>query len=185
MNNLNNKLQIIEKYKQKVVPALMKEFNIKNLLAVPKIDKIVLNVGLGEALSNKAAIENVSKQLSIISGQKPKVTVAKRSISTFKLRSGMPIGLKVTLRGERMFSFFTKLVTIVLPRVRDFRGVSVKSFDGKGNYSLGFSEQTIFPEINFEQIDKIRGLEITIVTNAKNNKHAHRLLELMGVPFAR
>lgn len=185
MNKLNNKLPIIKKYKQEVVPTLMKELNIKNILAVPKIEKIVLNVGLGEALSNKAAIENVSKQLSIISGQKPKVTVSKRSISTFKLRAGMPIGLKVTLRGKRMFSFFTKLVTIVLPRVRDFRGVSSKSFDGKGNYSLGFSEQTIFPEISFEQIDKIRGLEITIVTNTKNNKQAYRLLELMGIPFAK
>lgn len=174
MNNIN----------KEVISTLMKEFKIKNKMAVPKLIKIVVNVGLGEALTNKNVIEVVSKQLAIITGQKPKITVAKRSISSFKLRSGAPIGLKATLRGKRMYDFFLKLTTIVLPRVRDFRGANLNSFDKMGNYSLGFSEATIFPELSFEQVDKVRGLELTIVTNASNNKQAQRLLELLGMPFA-
>lgn len=173
------------KYEKEIVKTLMTEFNIKNKMAVPKLNKIVVNVGLGEALENKKAIEVVSKQLAVITGQKPKVTVSKRSISSFKLRAGVPIGLKVTIRGRRMYDFFLKLTTIVFPRVRDFRGVNPKSFDRMGNFSVGFAEQTIFPEIIFDQIDKIRGLEITLVTNTYNIKKSQRLLELLGMPFAK
>lgn len=182
MNTINKSpLQI--KYDKEIISTLMKEFKIKNKMAVPKLNKIVVNVGLGEALENKNAIENVSKHLSLITGQKPKVTVSKRSISTFKLRAGVPIGLKVTIRGRRMYDFLLKLTSVVLPRVRDFRGVSPESFDKMGNYSLGFSEQTLFPEISFDQVDKSRGLEITLVTSVSDNKQAYRLLELLGIPF--
>ncbi len=174
-----------EKYEKEVIPVLMKEFNLTNKLAVPKISKIVVNIGLGEALANKNLIEVVAKQLAIICGQKPKVTVAKRSISAFKLRAGTPIGLKVTLRGKRMYDFLLKLISVVLPRVRDFHGVSPANFDKQGNYSLGFAEQTIFPEINFDEIDKIRGLEVTIVTTTDKPKQAQRLLELLGMPFVK
>lgn len=174
---------LLEKYNNEVLPQLFKEFKLKNKMSAPHIEKIVVNIGLGEALENKNVIENASKQLMLITGQKPKVTVARRSISTFKLRAGVPIGLKVTLRGYRMYDFLLKLIAIVLPRVRDFRGVSDKSFDKVGNYSLGFSEQTIFPEINFDQIDKTRGLEITIVISGSDYKQSYRLLELLGMPF--
>lgn len=180
-----NKPLLLSKYENEVLPAIMKEFAIKNKMAVPKLGKIVVNVGLGEALTNKNLISIVSKQLSIICGQKPKMTVAKRSISTFKLRAGSPIGVKVTLRGRRMYDFLLKLVSVVLPRVRDFRGVKTTSFDGQGNYSLGFAEQTIFPEISFDEVDKVRGLEITITTTTRDEKKAYRLLELLGMPFSK
>lgn len=176
---------LLEKYRNKVVPALMKEFNLKNQLAVPRVEKIIVNIGLGEALTNKNVLEVASQQLALICGQKPKITVSKRSISSFKLRAGVPIGLKVTLRGRRMYDFLLKLISIVLPRVRDFRGVDSKSFDSQGNFSLGFSEQTIFPEITFDQIDKMRGLEVTIVTSTKDVKQAYKLLELLGMPFVK
>lgn len=185
MNTQNIKPLLLKKYEEEIKPSLMKEFNLSNKMAVPRLEKIVVNVGLGEALENKNAIEAVSKQIAVITGQKPQATVAKRSISTFKLRAGSPIGVKVTLRGKRMYDFFLKLTSIVLPRVRDFRGVSVKSFDRMGNYSLGFSEQTMFPEISFDQIDKVRGLEITIVTSTRDIKKAHKLLELLGMPFSK
>lgn len=172
-----------EKYKKEIVPALMKEFRITNTMAVPRLLKIVVNCGLGEALRDKKALEGMSTQLTVITGQKPAITRAKRAISTFKLRAGDPIGLKVTLRGRRMYDFFTKLISIVLPRVRDFRGVSAKSFDGKGNYTLGMSETTIFPELEYKLIDKSRGFEIVCVTSATDDTQARRLLELFGVPF--
>lgn len=172
-----------EKYKKEIVPKLTGELGIKNPMAVPKLTKIVLNCGLGEALKDKKALETMSMQLGVITGQKPQLRRAKRAISTFKLRAGDAIGLKVTMRGERMYDFFTKLTTIVLPRVRDFRGVSVKSFDGKGNYTLGISETTIFSELDYKLVDKPRGLEVVLVTSAANDAHAKRLLELLGMPF--
>jgi len=176
-------MTLLEKYKKEVVPSLMKELKISNPMAVPKLVKIVVNCGLGEALRDKKALEGMSTQLTIITGQKPKVTRAKRAISTFKLRAGDPIGLKVTIRGHRMYDFLTKLVAIVLPRVRDFRGVPLKSFDGKGNYTIGFSESTIFPELEYKNIDKSRGFEIVCVTSSNDDKGAKRLLELLGMPF--
>lgn len=176
-------MKLEEKYKKEIVPKLAKEMGVKNPLAVPKIEKIVLNVGLGEALKDRGVLEKVSKQLAAISGQKAVVTLARRSIAGFKLRKGNAIGLKVTLRGRRMYNFLEKLITIVLPRVRDFRGVSPKSFDGFGNYTLGIKEQIVFPEIEFTEIDKIRGLEITIVTTAKDDRWGKRLLEFLGMPF--
>ncbi|MBI3385975.1 50S ribosomal protein L5 [Candidatus Gottesmanbacteria bacterium] len=173
-----------ETYKKTIVPTLMKELNIKSLMAVPKLVKIVVNCGMGtEALKDKKTLESMATQLSIITGQKAAVTRAKRAIATFKLRAGDPIGLKVTLRGRRMYDFFTKLIAIALPRVRDFRGVPAKSLDGKGNYTLGISDQTIFPELEYKLIDKVRGFEIVCVTSAGSDKAARRLLELLGVPF--
>ena len=154
-------------------------------MAVPKVVKIVINCGLGEALKDKKIIESVSTQLSIITGQKPQITRAKRAISTFKLRAGDAIGLKATLRGKRMYDFLTKLITIALPRVRDFRGISDRGFDGRGNYTLGIAEQTIFPELDYKLIDKIRGFEITFVTNTRDDTSAKALLELLGLPFAK
>lgn len=165
--------------------ALMKDLAITNPMAVPKLSKIVVNCGLGEALKEKKAMESMSTQLAVITGQKPMVTRAKRAISTFKLRAGDPIGLKVTLRGRRMYDFFAKLTTIALPRVRDFRGVSTTGFDGHGSYTLGISEQSIFPELDYALIDKTRGFEITFVTTATTNEHAKKLLTLLGMPFAK
>ncbi len=170
---------------EQIIPTLMKEFNVKNKMSLARLEKIVVNVGLGEALINKNVIEAASQDLSLITGQKPKVTVAKRSISTFKLRAGAPIGIKVTLRGRRMYDFLLRLTSIVLPRVRDFRGLSPKGFDRMGNYSLGFVEQTIFPEISFDKISKVRGLEITIVIKSADKKQSYRLLELLGMPFSK
>jgi len=174
---------LFENYKKEIVPILMKEMGIKNPLGVPKLEKIVLNVGLGEALKDKAIINKVGKELAVISGQKPVVTLARKAIAGFKLRKGNIIGLKVTLRGERMYNFLEKLITIVLPRVKDFRGISPRSFDGFGNYTLGIREKIVFPEIESAEIGKVRGLEITIVTTAKNNKTGKRFLELLGMPF--
>jgi large subunit ribosomal protein L5 len=172
-----------ELYKKEIVPALMKEFDFNNIMQVPALTKIVVNIGMGEALDNPNSLDAAVKDLTAIAGQKPVVVKAKKSIANFKLREGHLIGVKVTLRGERMWSMLDRLVNIALPRVRDFRGVSPKSFDGRGNYTLGIREQLIFPEINYDQIDKIRGMEITLVTSAKNDEHALALLRHLGMPF--
>lgn len=172
-----------EKYHKEVMPALKKELGLANVLAVPKVEKIVVNIGLGEALTNKKALEIMSGQLGLITGQKPVVTRAKKAISSFKLRAGMPVGLKVTLRGKRAYDFLQKLISIVLPRVRDFRGISEKSFDGQGNLSLGFSEIIVFQEADYKTLDKVRGAEISIVTTANTNEGGKLLLEKLGMPF--
>lgn len=172
-----------QKYIQEVVPAMMKKFGYKNPMAVPKLEKIVINIGVSEAVQNPGAIEAAARDLSIITGQKPIVRKARKSIANFHLRKGMPIGLKVTLRGERMYAFLYKLINLALPRVRDFSGVSPNSFDGRGNYSLGLREQLVFPEIEYDKIDRIRGMDITIVTTAKTDEEAKELLTLLGMPF--
>ncbi|WP_028991964.1 50S ribosomal protein L5 [Thermoanaerobacter thermocopriae] len=174
-----------EKYQKEVVPALMERFGYKNIMQVPKLEKVVINIGVGEAKENPKALEAAVQDLTMIAGQKPVSTRAKRSISNFKIRKGMPIGVKVTLRGERMYEFLDKLFNIALPRVRDFKGVSPNSFDGRGNYALGIKEQLIFPEIDYDKIDKIRGMDIIIVTTAKTDEEAKGLLELLGMPFAK
>jgi large subunit ribosomal protein L5 len=173
-----------ERYRAEVVPALIKQFEYGNPMEVPRVDKIVVNIGLGEALTNAKAIDAAVGDLSTITGQKPIVTRAKRSIAQFRLRTGNPIGAKVTLRGERMWDFLDRLTSIALPRIRDFRGIPSKSFDGRGNYSLGFREQLAFPEIDYDKVDRLRGLEISIVTTAKSDEESKRLLELLGMPFA-
>ena len=176
--------RIFAKYKQEVVPALIKEFGYKNVNEVPKLVKIVLNMGLGEVKGNSKSFNIAVDELAAISGQKPIVTTAKKSISNFSLREGQKIGAKVTLRGARMYEFFDRLTAIALPRVRDFRGISDKSFDGKGNYSMGIKEQLIFQEIVYEKVEKIRGFDITFVTTAKTDKEAKALLKALGLPFA-
>ncbi|MDE6181839.1 MAG: 50S ribosomal protein L5 [Eubacteriales bacterium] len=172
-----------EYYENEIVDAMMKKFSYKNKMEVPKIEKIVINMGLGEAKENAKAIENAASDLAIIAGQKPIITKAKKSIAAFKLRAGMPIGCKVTLRGEKMYSFANRLINLALPRVRDFRGVSANSFDGRGNYTLGVKEQLMFPEIQYDKIDKIRGMDIVFVTTAKTDEEARELLTLFGMPF--
>ncbi|ACI19021.1 50S ribosomal protein L5 [Dictyoglomus thermophilum] len=172
-----------QKYIQEVVPAMMKKFGYKNPMAVPKIEKIVVNIGVSEAVQNPGAIEAAARDLAIITGQRPIVRKARKSIANFHLRKGMPIGVKVTLRGERMYAFLYKLINLALPRVRDFSGVSPNSFDGRGNYSLGLKEQLVFPEIEYDKIDRIRGMDITIVTTAKTDEEAKELLALLGMPF--
>ena len=172
-----------KKYQEKIAPKLAKELGLANVLAAPRMEKIIINVGLSEAMEDKKVLETASNNLAVITGQKPKVTKARQSIAGFKLRAGQPIGLMVTLRGQRMYDFFEKLVTVVLPRLRDFQGVSLKSFDGQGNYSLGILEQIVFPEVDYAKVDKVRGLEITIVTNAQTDEKSKRLLELLGMPF--
>lgn len=172
-----------EQYKTEVVPTLMKEFEYSSVMQVPRLTKIVVNIGLGEALDNAKAVEFATNDLVTITGQKPVATKAKKSIASFKLREGRIIGLKVTLRGERMWSFLTRLIHIALPRTRDFQGISPDSFDGRGNYTLGLREQLIFPEIEYDQIDKVRGMEITIVTTARQDEEGRRLLDLLGMPF--
>jgi large subunit ribosomal protein L5 len=174
-----------DKYKEEVVPAMLKEFSYSNVNEVPRITKMVVNVGLGEALQNAKALENATNDLITITGQKPVVTRAKKSIATFKLREGNPIGAKVTLRGNRMWDFLDRLVNIALARQRDFRGISADSFDGRGNYSLGLAEQLTWPEIDYDKIDKVRGMEISIITTAKTDEEGRRLLDLMGMPFKR
>lgn len=176
-------MNLNDKFKKEIRPVLTREFSIKNPLAVPKLEKIVVNIGLGEANLNRKILNTVSAELALITGQKPIITRARRAIATFKLVAGDPIGLKVTLRGARMYAFMQKIITVVLPRVRDFRGVDPKSFDGRGNYSIGFSEQIIFPEIEYGKLDKVRGLEVTITTTSSTNEQGKRLLELMGLPF--
>ena len=174
-----------EKYQKEVVPQLMKEFGYKNIMEVPRLEKVVLNIGVGEGAHNPKALEAAQRDLMAISGQKPVVTRARRSIAAFRIRKGMPIGVMVTLRGRRMYDFLDKLFNAVLPRIRDFRGLSRTSWDGRGNYSLGIREQIIFPEIDYDKIDKVRGLEATIVTTAGSDREALRLLELLGMPFQR
>ena len=177
MNNLKTK------YQNEVSPALMKEYNFKNKMQVPRLQKVVVNIGMGEALENPKALDTAVNDLMAITGQKPIQTKATKSIANFKLREGRIIGVKVTLRGERMWAFVDRLINIALPRVRDFRGVSDESFDGRGNYTLGLREQLIFPEIEYDKIDKIRGMEVTIVTSAKNDDQASAMLRMLGMPF--
>jgi len=172
-----------ELYQEKAVPALIKRFNYKNGMEVPKLEKIVINMGLGEAIQNIKILDSAVQELSSIAGQKPVITKSKKSIAQFKLRTGMPIGCMVTLRKERMYEFFSRLVNVALPRVRDFKGLSGKSFDGRGNYALGIREQLIFPEIHYDKIDKIKGMNIVIVTTAKTDEEGKELLKLLGMPF--
>lgn len=172
-----------ERYVSEIVPKMMEDFQYKNVMQVPKLHKIVLNMGVTEAKDNAKAMEGAVKDMQTISGQKPIVTKARKSIANFKLREGMNVGCKVTLRGDKMYDFFDKLVSVALPRVRDFRGVSASSFDGRGNYALGIKEQLIFPEIEYDQIDQIRGMDIIIVTSAETDEEARAFLELMGMPF--
>lgn len=172
-----------DKYLTEVVPALQQKFNYKNVMEIPRLEKIVLNMGLGDCKDNAKSMEVAVSELTIISGQKPLVTKAKKSIANFKVRAGMNVGAKVTLRGDRMYEFSDKLFSIVLPRVRDFRGVSPKAFDGRGNYALGVREQLIFPEIEYDKVEKIRGMEMVFVTTAKTDEEAKELLRLMGMPF--
>ena len=173
-----------QRYLDEVIPALRKEFGYDNVMQVPRLSKIVLNIGLGEALTNAKALDAATNDLGIITGQKPIVTRARRSIAQFRVRTNNPIGAKVTLRGERMWDFLERLTRIALPRIRDFRGVPGRSFDGRGNYSLGLREQLAFPEIDYDKVDRLRGLEISIVTTAKTDEESKRLLELLGMPFA-
>jgi large subunit ribosomal protein L5 len=173
-----------ERYKAEIVPALTKQFEYANPMQVPRLSKIVVNIGLGEALTNAKAIDAATGDLSAITGQKPIVTKAKRSIAQFRLRAGNPVGAVVTLRGQRMWDFLDRLTSLALPRIRDFHGVPSRSFDGRGNYSLGFREQLAFPEIDYDKVDRLRGLEISIVTTAKTDEESKRLLELLGIPFA-
>lgn len=172
-------------YKKDVAPALMKKFAYKSVMEIPTLDKIVVNVGAGEAKDNAKVIDNISGDLMKITGQKPMVCKAKKSVANFKLREGMPIGLKVTLRGEKMYEFLDRLFNVALPRVRDFRGINGNSFDGRGNYNMGIKEQLIFPEIDYDKVDKVRGMDICIVTTAKTDEEAREFLSLMGAPFAR
>lgn len=172
-----------EIYIQEMIPKLIKDFDYKNIMQVPKVEKIVINMGLGEAIQNVKILDSAVEELALISGQKAVITKAKKSIATFKLRQGMPIGCMVTLRKERMYDFLDKLLNVSLARVRDFKGVSPKGFDGNGNYSLGIKEQLIFPEINYDKVDKIKGMNITIVTSAKSDQEGRALLKLMGMPF--
>ncbi|SCY80082.1 50S ribosomal protein L5 [Desulfoluna spongiiphila] len=172
-----------KQYQEEVVPKLMETFGYKNLMEVPKVEKVVLNMGLGEAIKNGKLLDSAAAELATISGQKPVITKAKKSIAAFKLREGMPIGCMATLRKEKMWDFLYRLINISLPRVRDFRGISGKAFDGRGNYSLGVREQIIFPEIDYDKIDQIKGLNITIVTTAKNDSEGKELLKLLGMPF--
>jgi len=174
-----------ENYKNNIAPALMKKFNYSNPMEVPKLDKIVINMGVGEAKDNPKALEGAVNDMTIISGQKPVITKAKKSIANFKVREGMQIGCKVTLRGDKMYDFADRLISLALPRVRDFRGVSADSFDGRGNYALGIKEQLIFPEISYDKIDKVRGMDIIFVTTAKTDEEAKELLALMGMPFVK
>ncbi len=172
-----------EQYQNEVVPALMKKFNYKSVMQVPKLDKIVINIGLGDTKDNPKSLENAMNDLSIITGQRPVITKARKSIAAFKLREGANIGCKVTLRSEKMYEFAYKLFNVALPRVRDFRGVSANSFDGRGNYSMGIKEQLIFPEIEYDKVDKLRGMDIIFVTTAKTDEEARKLLTLLGMPF--
>jgi large subunit ribosomal protein L5 len=172
-----------EKYKSDVVPSLIDRFNFSSVMQVPKIEKVVINMGVGEAVTNSKALDSAVSDIELITGQKPIITRAKKSIAGFKLREGMPIGVKVTLRGERMYHFLDKLFNVALPRVRDFRGVSAKAFDGRGNYTLGLKEQLIFPEVEYDKVDKVRGMDIVIVTTSKNDEECRELLTQLGMPF--
>jgi large subunit ribosomal protein L5 len=170
-------------YRKELVPKLVEQFGYKNIMEVPRLTKVVLNMGLGEAIQNIKILDSAVEELTLIAGQKPVITRARKSIATFKLRAGMPIGCRVTLRGDMMYDFFSRLVNVALPRVRDFRGVAGKAFDGRGNYSLGIKEHIIFPEVDYDKIDKIKGLNVTVVTSARNDEEGKGLLKLMGMPF--
>jgi large subunit ribosomal protein L5 len=172
-----------DRYQKEVAPAIAKEFGIENPMAIPRVQKVVLNMGMGEAIANAKILDTAADELRAITGQKPVITKAKKSIASFKLRQGMPIGVMVTLRGDRMYEFLDRLVSIALPRVRDFRGVSPKAFDGRGNYTIGVREQLIFPEIDFNKVDKLRGMNISIITTARNDEQARALLKGLGMPF--
>ncbi len=174
-----------ERYRKEVVPAMMELYGYKNMMRVPRLEKVVLNIGVGEAIQNAKALEAAQSDLAAISGQHPVTTRARKSIAAFHLRTGMPIGLKVTLRGERMYEFLFKLMNIILPRIREFQGVSPDSFDGQGNYTLGLKEQTVFPEIDYDKIDKPRGLEVSVVTTARRDEEGRELLKLLGMPFSK
>ena len=176
-------VRLKEKYQKEIIPALQSKFKYKSAMQIPKLEKVVINMGVGEVKDNPKAMDSAVNDLQVIAGQKPQITKAKKSISNFKLRQGMDIGCKVTLRGDRMFEFVDKFLNIALPRVRDFRGVSANSFDGRGNYSVGIKEQLIFPEIDYDKIDKIRGMNVVFVTTAKNDEEARELLRLFGMPF--
>jgi large subunit ribosomal protein L5 len=182
-NTVTTTPRLREKYLSEAVPALTKEFGYDNIMQVPSLHKVVINIGMGEALQNAKAMDNAVRDLSDITGQRPVVTRAKRSVAAFKLREGNAIGCMVTLRGRRMYDFLDKLMNVALPRLRDFQGVSADSFDGRGNYTLGIREQLVFPEINYDQVDKVRGMEITIVTTAPTDEEGRRLLKLLGMPF--
>jgi len=173
-----------EKYRKEVVPALMERFDYRNVMEVPRVEKVVINMGVSDAVGDPKALDAAVSDLSMISGQKPAITRARKSIAAFKLRKGMAIGCRVTLRGERMYDFLNRLINVALPRVRDFRGVSPNAFDGRGNYSLGLKEQLIFPEIDYDKVDKIRGMDVTIVTSAKTDEEARELLRGLGMPFS-
>lgn len=177
--------ELKQRYRDEVVPALMREFEYRNIMQLPRIEKVVINVGVGEALDNPKALDATVNDIQTITGQKPIITRARKSIAGFKLREGRAIGVKVTLRGERMWSFLDRLINVALPRRRDFRGVPPDAFDGRGNYTLGLREQIIFPEIEYDKIDKIRGMEVSIVTTAKTDEEGRRLLQLLGIPFSR
>lgn len=172
-----------ERYVEEIRPTLRREFNYQNDLEVPKLEKIVLNIGIGEAIQNNRALDAAVEDMTVISGQRPIITRSKKSIAAFRLREGMPVGVKVTLRGRRMYEFYDRLTNAALPRIRDFRGVSPNSFDGRGNYTLGLQEQIMFPEIDYDRIDKVRGLEVSIVTTAKSDEEGRRLLTMLGMPF--
>lgn len=174
-----------ERYRKEITPKLMELRGYKNVMEVPRLEKVVVGIGLGEAVQNAKVLESAENELPIITGQRPVITKAKKSIAAFRLRTGMPIGLKVTLRKDRMYDFMDRLVNAVLPRIREFRGVSRESFDGRGNYTLGLREQTVFPEIDYDKIDKVRGLEVSIITTAKTDEEGRQLLELLGMPFSR
>jgi large subunit ribosomal protein L5 len=172
-----------ERYRQEIAPALQKEFNYKNPMQIPRINKVVVNIGMGEVIQNQKAMDFAIADLSAITGQRPVITRAKRSVAAFKLREGMQIGCMVTLRGERMYYFLDKLINVALPRMRDFQGISPEAFDGRGNYTLGLREQLVFPEIDYDKVDKVRGMEVSIVTTARTDEEGRRLLALMGMPF--
>jgi large subunit ribosomal protein L5 len=172
-----------KKYKDEIIPQLMKEFSFRNVMQVPKLDRVVINMGLGEAVQNAKVIESAVEELTAITGRKPIVTRAKKSIATFKLREGMPIGVMVTLRGEQMYDFVDRLISLALPRTRDFKGVSPKAFDGRGNYTLGIREQIVFPEVNYDKIDRIKGMNVTFVTTAETDEQGRALLKSLGMPF--
>lgn len=172
-------------YKGEIIPAMMQKFEYKNVMQVPKLEKVVINMGMGDVKDNPKALDSALEELAIISGQKPIVTTARRSVANFKLREGMKIGAKVTLRGDRMYEFVDKLISIAIPRVRDFRGLSAKSFDGRGNFAMGFKEQLVFPEIDYDKVEKVRGMDIIIVTTANTDEEARELLTFMGMPFAK
>ena len=182
---MNEQNQTAKRYKEEIVPELIKEFGYKNVNEVPKLVKIVLNMGLGDVKDNSKSFNTAVDELTLIAGQKPVTTKAKKAISNFKVRAGMKVGAKVTLRGKRMYEFFDRLTAIALPRVRDFRGVSPKSFDGKGNYSMGIKEQLVFPEISYDKVEKIRGLDVAFITTAKSDAEAKALLKALGLPFSR